>query len=96
MDIGGFRDMHRHRRCIQIGQEFTTKHGYDAPEELEAAGARRRLRRGDAADRERGRAAGCDEAEPRRGKIRSMRFRSASASGLCSRWILPKWFTSLS
>jgi thymidylate synthase ThyX len=40
MDIGGFRDMHRHRRCIQIGQEFTTKHGYDAPDELEAAGAR--------------------------------------------------------
>ena len=40
MDIGGFRDMHRHRRCIQIGQEFTTRHGYDAPEELEAAGAR--------------------------------------------------------
>ena len=41
MDIGGFRDMHRHRRCIQIGQEFTTKHGYDAPDELEAAGVRR-------------------------------------------------------
>jgi len=40
MDIGGFRDMHRHRRCIQIGQEFTTKHGYDTPPELEAAGAR--------------------------------------------------------
>ena len=40
MDIGGFRDMHRHRRCIQIGQEFTTKHGYDAPEELQAAGVR--------------------------------------------------------
>jgi thymidylate synthase ThyX len=40
MDIGGFRDMHRHRRCIQIGQEFTTKHGYDAPEELAAAGVR--------------------------------------------------------
>ena len=40
MDIGGFRDMHRHRRCIQIGQEFTTRHGYDAPEELEASGAR--------------------------------------------------------
>jgi thymidylate synthase ThyX len=37
MDIGGFRDMHRHRRCIQIGQEFTTRHGYDAPEELQAA-----------------------------------------------------------
>ena len=40
MDIGGFRDMHRHRRCIQIGQEFTAKHGYDAPEELQAAGLR--------------------------------------------------------
>ena len=40
MDIGGFRDMHRHRRCIQIEQAFTTRHGYDVPEELEAAGAR--------------------------------------------------------
>jgi thymidylate synthase ThyX len=40
MDIGGFRDMHRHRRCVQIGQGFTTRHGYDTPPELEAAGAR--------------------------------------------------------
>jgi len=39
MDVGGFRDMHRHRRCIQIGQGFTMKHGYDTPEELEPAGA---------------------------------------------------------
>jgi len=38
MDIGGFRDMHRHRRCVQIIQDFTNQHGYDAPEELEAAG----------------------------------------------------------
>ena len=38
MDIGGFRDMHRHRRCTQIMQDFTTAHGYDAPEELDAAG----------------------------------------------------------
>ena len=38
MDIGGFRDMHRHRRCVQIGQGFTTARGYDAPEELQAAG----------------------------------------------------------
>jgi thymidylate synthase ThyX len=38
MDIGGFRDMHRHRRCTQIIQDFTTAHGYDAPEELESAG----------------------------------------------------------
>ncbi|MGH9513969.1 MAG: FAD-dependent thymidylate synthase [Terriglobales bacterium] len=41
MDIGGFRDMHRHRRCIQIGQEFTTRHGYESPDELQAAGVQR-------------------------------------------------------
>jgi thymidylate synthase ThyX len=39
MDIGGFRDMHRHRRCVQIGQEFTVNHGYEAPPELDLAGA---------------------------------------------------------
>jgi thymidylate synthase ThyX len=40
MDIGGFRDLHRHRRCIQIGQGFTTQHGYAVPPEVEASGAR--------------------------------------------------------
>jgi hypothetical protein len=39
MDIGGFRDMHRHRRCIQIEQQFTTQHGHDVPAELQPAGA---------------------------------------------------------
>ena len=39
MDIGGFRDMHRHRRCVQIEQPFTTHHGYEIPTELEPAGA---------------------------------------------------------
>jgi thymidylate synthase ThyX len=38
MDIGGFRDMHRHRRCTQILQPFTNAHGYDLPEFLEDAG----------------------------------------------------------
>ena len=38
-DIGGFRDMHRHRRCTQIGQSFTTAHGFDTPNEIIAAGA---------------------------------------------------------
>lgn len=32
MDIGGFRDMHRHRRCTQLLQEFTDVHGYDTPD----------------------------------------------------------------
>ncbi len=31
MDIGGFRDMHRHRRCTQIIQPFTTQHDYETP-----------------------------------------------------------------
>jgi thymidylate synthase ThyX len=32
MDIGGFRDMHRHRRCVQLLQGFTDLHGYEMPE----------------------------------------------------------------
>ena len=32
MDIGGFRDMHRHRRCVQTIQSFTSAHGYEVPE----------------------------------------------------------------
>jgi thymidylate synthase ThyX len=38
MDIGGFRDMHRHRRCIQILQTFTNAHGYEVPQGLAEAG----------------------------------------------------------
>ncbi len=38
MDIGAWRDMHRHRRCQQIQQTFTTIHGYDVPPQLIDAG----------------------------------------------------------
>ena len=31
MDIGGFRDMHRHRRCVQLHQAYTDLHGYEEP-----------------------------------------------------------------
>jgi thymidylate synthase ThyX len=31
MDVGGFRDMHRHRRCVQLLQAFSDVHGYDEP-----------------------------------------------------------------
>lgn len=31
IDIGAFRDFHRHRRCTQIIQGFTTLHGYERP-----------------------------------------------------------------
>jgi thymidylate synthase ThyX len=38
MDIGGFRDMHRHRRCVQVIQGYTTAHGYDIPQDVAEAG----------------------------------------------------------
>jgi thymidylate synthase ThyX len=38
MDIGGFRDMHRHRRVTQIQQQFTAVHGYETPHSGDAAG----------------------------------------------------------
>ncbi len=38
MDVGGWRDMHRHRRCQQVRQPFTFAHGYDVPSLLEEAG----------------------------------------------------------
>src|SRR5258708_4809245 len=38
MDLGGFRDMHRHRRCTQIEQGFTHLHGHDTPPDVTAAG----------------------------------------------------------
>jgi hypothetical protein len=43
MDTGGFRDMHRHRRCIQVMQGFTTRHGYEMLLDLEDAGVRGRF-----------------------------------------------------
>jgi len=38
MDIGGFRDMHRHRRCTQIIQDFTAQHGYETPGSADLGG----------------------------------------------------------
>jgi thymidylate synthase ThyX len=38
MDVGGFRDMHRHRRCIQVAQDYTSAHGFDQPREVADAG----------------------------------------------------------
>ncbi len=44
MDIGAWRDMHRHRRCQQVQQNFTTIHGYEVPFQLVAAGLDREYR----------------------------------------------------
>ncbi len=38
MDCGGFRDLHRHRNCVQILQPFSGQHGYDEPAALAEAG----------------------------------------------------------
>jgi thymidylate synthase ThyX len=43
MDTGGFRDMHRHRRCIQVMQGFTTQLGYEMLLDVEDAGMRLRF-----------------------------------------------------
>jgi thymidylate synthase ThyX len=38
IDIGAFRDLHRHRRCVQVCQELTVAHGYEKPPDLVATG----------------------------------------------------------
>jgi thymidylate synthase ThyX len=40
MDIGAYRDLHRHRRCQQFRQAYSGKLGYDTPDALIAAGMR--------------------------------------------------------
>jgi thymidylate synthase ThyX len=39
IDIGAYRDMHRHRRCHQYRQAYSGRHGYDVPDLLPLAGA---------------------------------------------------------
>ena len=40
MDIGAYRDLHRHRRCQQYRQAYSGRLGYDTPEALIDAGMR--------------------------------------------------------
>ncbi len=39
MDIGAYRDLHRHRRCQQIRQPYTNRLGYSTPEAVKLCGA---------------------------------------------------------
>jgi thymidylate synthase ThyX len=39
IDIGAYRDMHRHRRCHQYRQTYSGLHGYDVPRILQDSGA---------------------------------------------------------
>ncbi|MGH9559481.1 MAG: FAD-dependent thymidylate synthase [Bryobacteraceae bacterium] len=38
MDIGAYRDFHRHRRCQQFRQPYGGRLGFDTPESVDAAG----------------------------------------------------------
>ena len=38
VDLGSFRDLHRHRRCVQIAQPFTWAHVFELPEQVFLAG----------------------------------------------------------
>jgi hypothetical protein len=38
LDNGAFRDLHRHRNCVQIIKDFTPAYGYDTPDALAEAG----------------------------------------------------------
>lgn len=39
IDIGAYRDLHRHRRCHQYRQDYTGNFGFDVPEALGPSGA---------------------------------------------------------
>jgi thymidylate synthase ThyX len=38
IDIGAYRDMHRHRRCHQYRQAYSGRHGYDVPDLFRKSG----------------------------------------------------------
>lgn len=38
MDIGAYRDLHRHRRCVQARQDYTTALGFETPQAIGEAG----------------------------------------------------------
>lgn len=44
MDIGAYRDMHRHRRCVQLRQDYGTALGYSVPEPAAQAGCDEEMR----------------------------------------------------
>jgi thymidylate synthase ThyX len=39
MDIGAYRDLHRHRRCQQFRQKYSTNLGFETPDAVEKSGA---------------------------------------------------------
>jgi len=41
MDIGAYRDLHRHRRCQQFRQDYSIKLGFETPEAIASSGLSR-------------------------------------------------------
>jgi thymidylate synthase ThyX len=39
MDVGAYRDLHRHRRCQQFRQQYTSRLGYETPDLVAKCGA---------------------------------------------------------
>ena len=85
IDIGAYRDMHRHRRCHQYRQAYSGEHGYEV-----AGGARgsRGARHVYAAAMD---AALGGHADAAGSGARSICCRSARGRDFCSRWISRKW-----
>jgi thymidylate synthase ThyX len=38
MDIGAYRDLHRHRRCLQLRQAYTSQLGFETPDAIAESG----------------------------------------------------------
>ena len=87
MDIGAYRDMHRHRRCVQLRQEYTARSGYSVPEPAISAGC------GDEYCGSDGQGVSTLAAHCRT-LLRTTHFRLRLRLGFCSRWISPKQSTS--
>ena len=88
IDIGAYRDLHRHRRCQKFRQDYSGALGFETP----AAGGRSAARRDvyHAAMRQ----AFDDHAPAARSGPRITCCPSARARGSCSRWISPRPNTS--
>jgi hypothetical protein len=87
MDIGAYRDLHRHRRCQQFRQSYSATLGFETPEAIREAGLSADTRR----CYHKPVTFGCDIADARRVSIC---FRSRRGRAFSSRWILRRPNTS--
>ena len=89
IDVGAYRDLHRHRRCQQSRQAYSWQHGFAVPAAIEAAGLEAAYR----GALESARTAA--EALPAAAGDYLLPF-AARAGGFCSEWTSPRPNTSSS